>query len=111
MNRVPAAVLFAILFVLAFAIALSPAGMSQKAVPEPVATGRRIFNQSCAACHDTTGTTTKSGPGLKNYDRHQPHRADATMRTIIQQGKGKMPGFTTLGKTQIDDLVAYLKTL
>jgi mono/diheme cytochrome c family protein len=33
-------------------------------------------------------------------------RTDATVRTIIQQGKGRMPAFGTLSESQIDDLVA-----
>ncbi len=84
---------------------------SQEPLPPAVANGKRIFNQSCAACHDTLGTTTKSGPELKNYYRHQPRPADDTVRSIIQQGKGRMPAFSTLNKLQNDDLVAYLKTL
>jgi mono/diheme cytochrome c family protein len=98
-----------ILFFLA--IAIPPAVISQKSMPQTVANGKRTFNQSCTSCHDILGTTTKSGPGLKNYYRHQPSPADAAVRTIIQQGKGKMPAFSTLNKLQIDDLVAYLKTL
>jgi mono/diheme cytochrome c family protein len=102
---------FAVFVFLVFAIAMPPIMISQNSTPQAVANGRRIFNQSCAACHDTFGTTTKSGPGLKNYYRHQPRPAEATVRTIIQQGKGKMPAFSTLNKSQTDDLVAYLKTL
>jgi mono/diheme cytochrome c family protein len=67
-------------------------------------------SQSCSACHDALGTTTKSGAELKSYYRRQPRSADATVRTIIQQGKSKMPAFSTLNKSQTDDLVAYLKT-
>jgi mono/diheme cytochrome c family protein len=85
--------------------------VSQNSVPPAAASGKRIFNQSCAACHDTLGATAKSGPELKNYYHHQPRPSDATVRTIIQQGKGKMPAFSTLRKSQADDLVAYLKTL
>jgi mono/diheme cytochrome c family protein len=92
-------------------IAILPAVISEESLPQAVANGRRIFNQSCASCHDTLGTTTKSGPALKDYYRHQPRPADATVRTIIQQGKGRMPAFSTLSQLQIDDLVAYLKTL
>jgi hypothetical protein len=33
------------------------------------------------------------------------------MQSIIQQGKGKMPAFSTLNKSQTDDLIAFLKTL
>jgi mono/diheme cytochrome c family protein len=92
-------------------IAIPPAVISEKSLPQAVANGRRTFNQSCASCHDTLGTTTKSGPALKDYYRHQLRPADATVRTIIQQGKGRMPPFSTLNQLQIDDLVAYLKTL
>jgi mono/diheme cytochrome c family protein len=101
----------AFLVFLFLAIAVPQAVISQKSLPIAVANGKRIFNQSCSACHDTLGATTKSGPELKSYYRRQPHPADATVRAIIQQGKGKMPAFSTLGKSQTDDLVAYLKTL
>jgi mono/diheme cytochrome c family protein len=106
----PVALFVAFIFFF-LAIAIPPAVTSQKSAPQAVANGRRTFNQSCAACHDTLGTTTKSGPGLKNYYRHQPRPADATVHAIIQQGKGRMPAFSTLDKLQIDDLVAYLKTV
>jgi mono/diheme cytochrome c family protein len=86
------------------------------AIPEGVAspaasTGKHIFNQSCSACHDTLGTTTKPGPGLRNYYRRQPRPADAAVSSIIQKGKGKMPAFSALNHMQISDLVAYIKTL
>jgi mono/diheme cytochrome c family protein len=110
-KQVSSAALFAILVFLFLVIATPQAMISQKPMPQAAANGKRIFNQSCAACHDTLGTTTKSGPELKSYYRHQPRPADAAVRTIIQQGKGRMPAFSTLNKSQTDDLVAYLKTL
>jgi mono/diheme cytochrome c family protein len=110
-KQVSPGALFAIFVFLFLATAIPPALTSQKPLPQAVANGKRIFNQSCAACHDTLGTTAKPGPELKNYYRHQPHPADDTVRSIIQQGKGKMPAFSTLTKLQNDDLVAYLKTL
>ncbi len=111
MKQVSHAVLFASLVFLFLAIATPQAVISQKSEPQAVANGKRIFSQSCSSCHDTFGTTTKSGPELKNYYRRQPRPADATLRAIIQQGKGKMPAFSTLNKSQVDELVAYLKTL
>ena len=110
MKRVSLATLFAIAF-LFLAIAIPPPVISQESVRPAVLNGRRIFNQSCAACHDTLSTTTKSGPGLKRYYRHQPRPTDASVRAIIQQGKGRMPAFSILNKSLIDDLIAYLKTL
>jgi mono/diheme cytochrome c family protein len=105
------AALFASFVFLFLAIAVPPAVVSQKSSPQAVANGKHIFNQSCSACHDTLGTATKSGPGLKNYSRRSPLPADATVRAIIKQGKGKMPAFSALNKSQTDDLVAYLRTL
>lgn len=111
MKHLSIAVRFAILVSLVLAIANPPTVISQKSSPQAVASGRRIFNQSCAACHDTLGTATKSGTDLKSYYHRQPRPADASVRTTIQQGKGKMPAFSTLNQSQLDDLVAYLKTL
>ena len=111
MKVMSPAALFALLVFLYLAIAIPPAVISQSSAPQAAANGKRIFNQSCAACHDTLGTMTKSGPALKNYYRHQPRPADAIVRSIIQQGKGRMPAFSTLNKLQVDDLVVYLKTL
>jgi mono/diheme cytochrome c family protein len=111
MKRVSLAAPFAFLVFLFLAIAVPHAVISQRPVPIAVANGKRIFNQSCSACHDTLGATTKSGPELKSCYRRQPHPADANVRAIIQQGKGKMPAFSTLDKSQTEDLVAYLKTL
>jgi mono/diheme cytochrome c family protein len=92
--------------------ALQSSASSPKPSAQSAADGQRIFVQSCAACHDAHGTSPKNGPGLKNYYRdHQPHPSDIAVRTVIQQGKGKMPGFSSLSKSQTDDLVAYLKTL
>ena len=111
MKELSPVALFAIYVFICFVIAIPQAVLSQKSAPLAVANGKRIFDQSCAACHDTLGATAKSGPELKNYYHHQPRRSDATVRTIIQQGKGKMPAFSTLSKSQADDLVAYLQTL
>jgi mono/diheme cytochrome c family protein len=76
-----------------------------------VADGRRLFGQSCALCHETLGTATKSGPGLKSYYRRQPRVTDSAVREVILNGKGKMPGFSTFSKSQMNDLIEYLKTL
>ncbi len=111
MKRVSLAALFAMIVFSYFAIALPPAVISQKSSPQAVANGKRIFNRSCAGCHDTLGTSAKSGPALKNYYRHQLRPVDERVRSIIQQGKGKMPAFSNLSKSETDDLVAYLKTL
>ena len=111
MKQVSFAAPFAFLVFLFLAIAIPQAVTSQKSLPLAAADGKHIFNQSCSACHDRLVTTTKSGPKLRGFYRRQPRPTDATVRTIIQQGKGKMPAFSTFNKSQTDDLLAYLKTL
>lgn len=102
----------AIFVLMGAAVALPPSQSSQYPAPQAVTNGQRIFIQSCATCHDTHGSVTKSGPELKSYYReHQPRPTDAVVRAVIQQGKGKMPAFSSLSKSQTDDLVAYIKTL
>lgn len=111
MKQISPTALFAIFAFHLLAMGIPRVAISQNSTTPSATNGRRIFNQSCAACHDTRGTTAKAGPGLKNYGRQQPGQVDATTRAIIRQGKGRMPGFSTLNRLQIDDLVAYLKTL
>lgn len=110
MKHLSLAALFGIFVVLFFAIAIPPAVISQRP-SHSVVNGKRIFNRSCASCHDTLGTTTKSGPALKGFFRQQPRPTDASVRAVIQQGKRRMPAFSTLSKLQIDELIAFLKTL
>lgn len=100
------ATFFASLFL---AIAIPRFVMSQQSVPEAATNGKHRFNQSVAACHDTLGSASKTGPELKNYYRQEPRPADATVCSTIRQGRGKMPAFTTLNKTGVDDLLAYPK--
>lgn len=85
---------------------------AQRLSAQGIANGQHIFVQSCASCHDARGTANKTGPGLKNYYRqHQPRPTDAAVRLVIQHGKGAMPAFSSLTKSQTDDLLAYIKTL
>lgn len=101
-----------VMFLCLWDAAMQSATSSSKSTAYSVTNGQRIFVQSCASCHDAHSTSSKSGPGLKNYYRdHQPHPSDIAVRAVIQEGKGKMPGFSSLSKSQTDDLVAYLKTL
>jgi mono/diheme cytochrome c family protein len=53
-----------------------------------------------------------TGPGFKGYfSNHQPKPSDIIVRAVIAKGKGKMPAFGNLNKTQTDEVIAYLKTL
>gem|GEM_PF-4979527 len=79
---------------------------------QPPAHGRQTFTRYCSSCHSAHDSTTLAGPSLKSYySAHQQRPADANVRNVISTGKGKMPAFHNLSATQIDELIAYLKTL
>jgi mono/diheme cytochrome c family protein len=71
-----------------------------------------MFGEYCASCHSTRTSSSLAGPGLKGlYNAHEPRPSDSALRAIIARGKGKMPAFGNLSTVQIDELIAYLKTL
>jgi len=96
-------------------LALSTSILALSAASPPSSTvrnGQRLYAQSCASCHDAHSTNRKVGPGLKGYyEEHRPRPTDAGVRAIIVNGKGKMTGFSSFNQSQMNDLIAYLKTL
>jgi len=74
--------------------------------------GQQMFGEYCASCHSARSFSSLAGPGLKGfYSTHLPRPSDSAVRAIIARGKGNMPGFGNLSAVQIDELIAYLKTL
>jgi mono/diheme cytochrome c family protein len=71
-----------------------------------------MFGEYCGSCHGVHSSNSLAGPGFMGlYRTHQPKPSDSAMRAIIASGKGKMPPFGSLSSVQIDELIAYLKTL
>lgn len=115
------------LFILALAVALPMATISfakgKTALSPAAKAGKKIFDDNCTMCHFADQTTAKIGPGLKglfkNKELPYSHRpvTVANVEEQIEKGnpQGKpmpMPPFgSKLSKTQINDLIAYLKTI
>jgi|YelNatPaOPRAMG01_1025707.scaffolds.fasta_scaffold48226_2 cytochrome c len=115
------------LFIPVLVLGLSAASTSwakSKTTLSPAAeAGKKIFDQNCALCHYADQTNNKIGPGLKgvlkNKELPYSHRPAtvANVQEQIEKGnpQGKpmpMPAFSgKLSKTQINDLIEYLKTL
>jgi mono/diheme cytochrome c family protein len=109
------------------ALVLSPAATGwakSKTTLSPAAeAGKKVFDQNCALCHYPNQTNNKIGPGLKgvlkNKELPYSHRPAtvANVQEQIEKGnpQGKpmpMPAFSgKLSKTQLNDLIEYLKTL
>jgi mono/diheme cytochrome c family protein len=83
----------------------------------PVERGASAFQRTCASCHGSDGRGTRP-PGFKTPPRDltdpelQERLSDAMMKETIRFGKGQMPNFgVALPARDVDDLVAYLRTL
>jgi mono/diheme cytochrome c family protein len=85
--------------------------------------GKKLFDDNCSPCHFDDQTATKVGPGLKGLFKmkglpfsHRPV-TEANVRAQIENGNPTatpmpMPPFgSKLSKSDVDALIAYLKTL
>ena len=81
------------------------------------AIGRHIFDANCARCHEPYSSHGLHGPSLHNLYKKQylpsgQPANDDRISEVIMRGRAKMPSFGgTLSESQLDDLLAYLKTL
>ncbi len=74
------------------------------------ARGRIILTQNCNICH------LPQNPGSQTYgpllNKSSANGDDNLMRQVIKTGLVKMPGWQyTLNDNQINDVIAYIKTL
>ena len=72
--------------------------------------GRIIITQNCNICH------LPQNPGSQTYgpllNKASANGDDALMKTVIQNGLVKMPGWKySLNDNQIGDVIAYIKIL
>ncbi|MFN0086941.1 MAG: c-type cytochrome [Blastocatellia bacterium] len=76
---------------------------------------KMLYMQSCAACHSADGSgVTAKGKELKVRDLRSAEvqkQTDAQLTNIIGKGKGKMPGYNSLGADKVKSLVGYLREL
>jgi mono/diheme cytochrome c family protein len=78
--------------------------------------GREIYQLRCGICHDPGGREPGPlGPGLAGlFDRARlsgrPHDPESVTR-VIRGGARGMPAFIDLSTAQLEDLLAYLRTL
>jgi len=79
-------------------------------------TGAALFKTKCAMCHGADGKgDTAMGKNFKlrdlsSDDVQKVH--DSEMKTLIENGKGKMPAFKgKLTDKQLGDVIQFLRTL
>jgi cytochrome c2 len=102
------------LFILALALALPVAGIiwaeSKTALSPAAAAGEKLFDQNCARCHYANETRQKVGPGLKGILKNKELPYTHKPATVANVREMTASGHK-FSKTEMDDLMAYLKTL
>ncbi len=79
--------------------------------------GKTLFVQHCSSCHYADRAETKVGPGLKGLFTRPKLVTGATVnaanvKQLIENGRDGMPPFkSVLSTSQIDDVIAFLKTI
>lgn len=81
------------------------------------AAGKAVYDRGCKACHGADG---KANPAVAQMmhveikDLKSPDvqsMSDADIKKIITDGKGKMSPIKSVTGKQLDDVVAYVKSL
>ena len=93
---------------------LPPSKPSSQWTPEE-ARGAAVYQTHCARCHRPNDTHPLNGPGLQAITKvsSMPSGApptDERLTAVIVRGRGMMPA-TSLTDDQLQDLLAYLRTL
>ena len=82
------------------------------------ATGRRLYDQYCDRCHEPYSSRDKKGRSLQGVFKKQflavsgMPANDERVGEMIVTGRNMMPAFgQVLAQSQVQDLLAYLRTL
>jgi tetratricopeptide (TPR) repeat protein len=71
-----------------------------------LASGQQLYAANCASCHGVQGQGGPAGPGLVG---NRNAAREANVRSIIQYGRGTMPGFSaTLDADELEALTQYV---
>lgn len=82
-----------------------------------VNTGKVAYDKACKSCHGATGTPNPAIAKSLKVDmrdlgsKEVQSLSDAEIRTIITDGKGKMRPIKTVSGPDVDNVIAYVRTL
>lgn len=102
-----------LVFALGLALLISPATVLAEGDADA---GKEVFEQ-CGVCHHADKTDKKMGPGLKGlFKKDKMANGNApteeNVLKVINEGGNGMPAYEELlSKEEVENLMAYLKTL
>lgn len=79
--------------------------------------GKEVYDKSCKGCHGAQG---QGNPGLAKMmkvemkplsSKEVQGKSDAELKQVITKGSGKMKPIASLSPKQVDDVVAFVRTL
>lgn len=79
--------------------------------------GKATYDKSCKMCHGPDGTpNVKIAAAMKVEMRHLGSKevqgmTDAALKTVVADGKGKMKPIKTVSGPDLDNLIAYIRSL
>jgi mono/diheme cytochrome c family protein len=88
-------------------------GLTFAGAPE----GKTVFDAKCQACHGPKGEGKASIAKMYGVEMHPlgskeiQAKSDADFKKIITIGKGKMKPVSGLTDQQVEDVIAYVRTL
>ena len=90
--------------------------MSEPLKPGDAYAGKKIYAHRCAPCHGETGKAdTPIAKKLQVRDLSSPQwqqgATDEGIKKIVKEGKEKMPRFGRLKPQELEDIVAYVRSL
>lgn len=92
--------------------------VSEKAIQsDPTVLGAEIFKNKCSGCHHHDKTDQKTGPGLKGFSKWDSMpvskwpTGEESIRKQLTTPFKNMPTFGNLPEAEIQQLLAFLKTL
>src|SRR3954469_10482391 len=79
--------------------------------------GKAVFEKSCKACHGATGTANPNITKMMKVDIKDLSSTDVQgmkdgeLKAVITEGKGKMKPVKTVAGNDVDNVIAYVRTL
>jgi mono/diheme cytochrome c family protein len=92
---------------------IAACGLAFAGAPE----GKTVFEAKCQACHGPKGEGKESIAKMFKVEMHPfsskevQSKTDADFKKIITTGNGKMKPITGLSDKQIEDVIAFVRTL
>jgi mono/diheme cytochrome c family protein len=92
---------------------IAACGLLSAGAPE----GKTVFEAKCQACHGPKGEGKAAIAKMYGIEMHHlssqevQSKSDGEIKGIITNGKGKMKPIGGLSEKQVEDVIAYVRTL